>query len=163
VELIFFKRLKWNQKSFWRTCRLIKPNEVYVAVSLGWYWWPKQIKLVITLGGPVKHYCLGIFLFPPEYFPHPQNFCFALQPKFRNMFFEVFLVQNWQNFGKHIPKFVFKAKKLRKTRFEVFIQGEKRISEGGGKRKIHCLVIFFIFLLHLPRCLSKKKNCQVIS
>jgi hypothetical protein len=67
--------------------------------------------------------------------PPPQYSDFALEQKLHNAFFEVFLVQIWQNFGKHIPKFVFKAKNIRKIRFEIFIQGQNRNILGGGVRR----------------------------
>jgi hypothetical protein len=70
-----------------------------------------------------------------EFFSSPQYSDFALEQKLHNAFFEVFLVQIWQNFGKHIPKFVFKAKNIRKIRFKIFIQGQNRNILGGGVRR----------------------------
>jgi hypothetical protein len=57
------------------------------------------------------------------------------------VFSEVFLVQIYQNFGKYIPKFIFKAKKTSENAFrslklgaKMEIRGGKRVT-GGGKRK----------------------------
>jgi hypothetical protein len=60
------------------------------------------------------------------------------------VFSEVFLVQIYQNFGKYIPKFIFKAKKTSENAFrslklgaKMEIRGGKRVT-GGGMRKFRC-------------------------
>jgi hypothetical protein len=60
------------------------------------------------------------------------------------VFSEVFLVQIHQNFGKYIPKFVFKAKKTSENAFrslklgaKMEIRGEKE-SRGVGRENFVC-------------------------
>jgi hypothetical protein len=49
------------------------------------------------------------------------------------VFSEVFLVQIYQNFGKYIPKFIFKAKKTSENAFRSLKLGAKMEIRGGEK------------------------------
>jgi hypothetical protein len=49
-----------------------------------------------------------------------------MNKNFGTCFSEIFLVQIQKKFGKNVPKFLFKAKKIRKTHSEVFLQGQKK-------------------------------------
>jgi hypothetical protein len=49
-----------------------------------------------------------------------------MNKNFGTCFSEIFLVQIRKKFGKNAPKFLFKAKKIRKTHSEVFLQGQKK-------------------------------------
>jgi hypothetical protein len=64
------------------------------------------------------------------------------------VFSEVFLVQIYQNFGKYIPKFIFKAKKTSKNAFrslklgaKMEIRGGEGNSHGGWEEKISNSVV----------------------
>jgi hypothetical protein len=66
-----------------------------------------------------------------SFHPHdsflPSNILnFSMNKNFGTCFSEIFLVQIQKKFGKNVPKFLFKAKKIRKTHSEVFLQGQKK-------------------------------------
>jgi hypothetical protein len=74
--------------------------------------------------------------------PPPQYSNFTLEQKNLERVFRSFLVQIRQNFGKHVPKFVFKIKKIEKCVPKFLIKGKIEILGGGGKRKIPAIEDF---------------------
>jgi hypothetical protein len=73
---------------------------------------------------------------------------FALELlKVRNVFSEVFLMQIRQNFGKYVPNFVFKAKKIGKRVRNFLIKGKIKILGRGGGRVIWGVGGIFPFLM----------------
>jgi hypothetical protein len=64
---------------------------------------------------------------------NPQYSNFTPVQKLRNVFSEIFLVQIHQNFGKYIPKFVFKAKIISENAFRSLKLGAKMEIRGGKK------------------------------
>jgi hypothetical protein len=98
--------------------------------------WDQRSKLKIY----VEHNITRIFLFLQDSFSASplQNLDFALEQKFRNAFYKVFLVQIRRNFGKYILKFVFKANK--KNTFKIFVQRQNqnfKVGVRGGQRNLH--------------------------
>jgi hypothetical protein len=76
-------------------------------------------------------------------FPPPQFSNFFFESKVWNAFSEVFQVQIRQNFEKHVPKFVFKAKKKVGKHFPNFLtNGKVRISgRGRGEKRIFHIML----------------------
>jgi hypothetical protein len=72
-----------------------------------------------------------LFSLPPMTFFKSQYFDFTFEQKLRNVFTEDFLVQICQKFWEIHSEVRIQGKKIRKTRFEVYNQGQKRKFEGG--------------------------------
>jgi hypothetical protein len=83
------------------------------------------------------------------------------------VFSEIFLVQIYQNFGKYIPNFIFKAKKTSENAFrslklgaKMKIRGEKELWGVGKKNFIPPALnaVHSSIILKLKKCILKKKK-----